>query len=88
MTDQGISALKYDIVDLPEPIVIEADKPFFIGVSADEVKAEIYPVVYDGMSYDGKGILYTFNGINGWQNASSSNGSLCVYLGLDEIPRT
>ncbi len=86
MTDQGISALKYDIVDLPEPIVIEADKPFFIGVSADEVKAEIYPMVYDGMSYDGKGILYTFNGINGWQNASSSNGSLCMYLGLDENP--
>ena len=43
-------------------------------------------MVYDGMSYDGKGILYTFNGINGWQNASSSNGSLCMYLGLDENP--
>lgn len=86
MTSQGITALKYDIVDLPEPIVIEADKPFFIGVSADEVKPGIFPIVYDGMSYDGNGLLYTFNGINGWQSVSSSNGSLCMYLGLDENP--
>lgn len=77
--------IRYDVVELPEPVEIQAGVPFFVGVAADTLPATVYPMPDDRLPNPGAlSLLYTCNGA-AWTNFSHI-GSLCVYLGLDEAP--
>ncbi len=88
VNNQGyITALKYEVVDLPEPITIEAGKPFYVGYSAAVVKKGNYAMSFDGVPYDGQGLLYTCKENEyEWLDATAELGAACIFIGLDEIP--
>lgn len=86
--NQGyIKSIKYEVVDLPESFTIEAGKPFYVGYSAATVKKGDYAIAFDGVPYEGLGLVYTCKENKyEWMDGTSELGAACVYVGLDEMP--
>lgn len=83
--EDGYIIDQYDVIELPEPIVIDGSKPLYVGVKSPEVAKNNYPIPFDGVPFDGEGLL-TSTGGKAWENETEYLGSLCLYLGLDEMP--
>lgn len=81
----GSITTKYEVVELPESFTIEAGKPFYVGYSTPTAKSGDYPISYDGIPYDGIGLVYTCKENDyEWEDGTGELGSTCVYVGLDE----
>lgn len=86
--NQGyIKSIKYEVVDLPESFTIEAGKPFYVGYSAATVKKGDYAIAFDGVPYEGLGLVYTCKENKyEWMDGTSELGAACVFISLDEMP--
>lgn len=77
--------LKYEIVELPEPIEIQAGVPFYVGLKTPYLDRNTYTLCHDNIPNPGKKSSMVYRG-QGWENYSERSGTLSFFIGLDEMP--